>query len=963
MIAVSMSFVAMSQVEAPDEVVSQENITTGRYLVGEELIFTLYIDNIRLGDYFVIVTETGYAVDFESLILALDFPISSRGLVYEGWFIDTDNTFYLNLKDSTEEGFTARVAGDDVRLKASSVTENFGAIYIDVSAVELLFPISIAFDEANLEATMTSSVLLPIQEKLKRGQAALASTAERNVSKYPELKRYYELLSAQALDARISTSYSESSDTFSDGYSILGAREIAYVNSRFFLSGSYDNPVRAANLTLSRNFSEDAFKADISRIEVGDINPVQIGGQGFRGGALGLVLTNQLNNRELNDQQATTISGDVQVGWDVELYRNGVLIDRKLNIESGRYDFEDIQLFTGENNFRVVLYGPQGQEVTRSYDRFVDNDNRDSSLRYRSSITRLGSSLFNTNDATSTSDGIYDWSTVINKGITDSLSANAGWRIQNSGDAQNAFSLGIDSKLTDRIALNANTLFDGDNSQLSRIGIRGQYKGHAASLTLTENKRDEATTRSLGLANRGAFRLSDAISMSYQNQLGVSVLGSSSGYSWQNNVALISPLGTINHDIRISTSEAAEDEQADSTSSTKIEGGLNVRRRLGHVSFRGGLGYSNLNDEFSIDGYSADLSYSFSSNLSSRLSLSYATEEERLFTELNLGYQTNNYIFSANATHTDDTGVSLGLSARVSLGGEPFTRDIFYTADPLSASGSAIVRVFIDANANAVFDIGEEVLEGVKVESMQSRYIAYTDKNGLAHLKRLNTFRKTDIKLDRSTIEEPFLSPIIEGVSILPRSGFIDSIDYPLIRVSEIEGFVQYNHPDLNNHIPPLTLHLINQSTNEVLQTRTEFDGYYYFAEIRPGKYLLQIDAADLQKLYIRDIEPVPITISASGSFETVPTITMIERRAYRGFTSRIATFSSLRLLKAYYSSLKTLNAANIDQQRAFFTESEDGYHLNLGFYADNISAENICDEWRLLNMACEVQAHIERRN
>nr|MBA2636309.1 hypothetical protein [Sphingomonas sp.] len=52
-------------------------------------------------------------------------------------------------------------------------------------------------------------------------------------------------------------------------------------------------------------------------------------------------------------------------GWEAELYRNGQLLAFARPDGRQRYAFEDVQLLYGQNDFSVVLYGPQGQVRTR----------------------------------------------------------------------------------------------------------------------------------------------------------------------------------------------------------------------------------------------------------------------------------------------------------------------------------------------------------------------------------------------------------------------------------------------------------------------------------------------------------------------------------------------------------------------------------------------------------------------
>jgi len=56
-----------------------------------------------------------------------------------------------------------------------------------------------------------------------------------------------------------------------------------------------------------------------------------------------------------------TLDGDLPIGWEVELYRNEVLLDFRVDQISGRYSFQNVPLLFGNNILRLAFYGPQGQ--------------------------------------------------------------------------------------------------------------------------------------------------------------------------------------------------------------------------------------------------------------------------------------------------------------------------------------------------------------------------------------------------------------------------------------------------------------------------------------------------------------------------------------------------------------------------------------------------------------------------
>jgi len=56
----------------------------------------------------------------------------------------------------------------------------------------------------------------------------------------------------------------------------------------------------------------------------------------------------------------TELRGELPEAWEAELYQNDILSAFTAESQSGEYVFADLPLLPGSNDFRVVLYGPQG---------------------------------------------------------------------------------------------------------------------------------------------------------------------------------------------------------------------------------------------------------------------------------------------------------------------------------------------------------------------------------------------------------------------------------------------------------------------------------------------------------------------------------------------------------------------------------------------------------------------------
>ena len=946
---------------------SGDNGVSSRYEVGEELIFTMQLDRIKLTEVFIIVSPNGFLIELDSFIKTMDFPIEqTNNFVYEGWFIKEENTISLDFSIVADRQYTAILNNQVIAIAQDDVEEHFGAVYITTDVLEKLFPLQFEFDEANLIANIMPSVPLPLQLKLARNNTKIQNTERNAIASFPELYRPYELLSPQSLDVQLNANYSDSTQEITDGYSVIGGREIAFWNSRFFLSGSSEDILGNARLKLSKNFDLNTLDNNwaVKRVEFGDITPVAVGNSAFRGDALGVVLTNRPNLQQLNNDRKFSVIGEVQVGWDAELYRNNSLIDRLSDIKTGEYRFTDLPLYLGENNFRVVLYGPQGQQITREVDRFVDNlsQSDSSSMDYRTSISKLDSSIFSTRNASLFENGqdVYDWSTQINHYLTQNTAVNLGWTLQSADVGLNSLSLGASTAFTDRLRASSDIIIN-ENSVFASIDARAKLKNTDINLTAThEDFKNDMQTSGIALNMRGDFDLGRTTRMSYENSVSHSINSNNQNSTIITNTTGIgSSWGLISHSI---------DYQRDENKNTntvvdRLQGALSVRARIGPVSTRGTVSYlENAEQDFDIQNYAIDLAWSPTANLRTRLLTSYTPTSEDWTSRIDVGYQTDTFNFSGFLSHSDAIGSRAGLSARFSLGGEPFSGDVFFTNRTLSSSGSVVVRVFHDKNANYEFDEGETVLENVKVRSIQSVARAKTNNEGIATLLGLSTAKRTDITVDESSVDVPFLKAPLQGVSVLPKTSHIDYIDYPLLTVSEVEGFATIEIDGSEQSLNGIAMLLLNAKGETVKSFSTQFDGYFYIDEIFPGDYRIALTPEAEKRLDLAASVFLDFQIAPGDDFRTLPNLALTRATYDQGYTVNLAKFRNKKFVDVYWATLVTNNIGPVKEYPIFFVENDaKEFELNLGFFTDEADASLVCLQFEIEGTKCEVKVHHEK--
>ena len=120
-------------------------------------------------------------------------------------------------------------------------------------------------------------------------------------------------------------------------------------------------------------------------------------------------------------------------------------------------------------------------------------------------------------------------------------------------------------------------------------------------------------------------------------------------------------------------------------------------------------------------------------------------------------------------------GPSIGLTLGTSLTRDNRSSCYAVQYRRLANRSAASVRTYIDMNANRVFDEGDEPLSGVGFLNLTAWQKIRTNDNGVALLTGLQVHRTQTIKLDLSTVPDPYLIPISEGVNVVGHPGsFVD---------------------------------------------------------------------------------------------------------------------------------------------------------------------------------------------
>jgi hypothetical protein len=882
---------AVDKVSANNVVRESEVLFEGRFDEGEELIFTMKVDKYSLGEIVAIAETSSVLLDFVAYTEFTEFPIAELPdtRIFSGWFRNPDNTFELNLQDLSAPFVTInkkRYALDPNEVK---YVNDF--LYVESSLISAWFEISHEYDFRSLDLELNPRQLLPFQERLNRANKGVSRFGV-NLPQHPELARSYGILSPQVLDIQLNAAYRDNSNQLSTRYGIVGARDVAYLNANLFLAGSDIDVLSDSRLTFSKvsHTGELLGPLKATQFSFGDVQPIR---QGLtRGRSRGFKFSN-VDTTNTVDIEKINISGPLQIGWDVELYQNGVLIDQQSSVQSGEFSFLDVPVNIGNNEFKIMKYGPQGEVETETRTKVVDASLiDDQGFTYGVSLTESDKSLFNVRDVQFDTDVGYNLSSDMRKTF-GGVSAGISLQTDFGGDIeQSSAGLTLNSVLADRIIWGLNYRQSTDNSFSSGLNLRSILYGQSINANVaisgsSDSTQDLSDTITSNLALAGNLAPVGFKSINYSASARHTDNGNETKTNISARMGYSAKLFSIfnNTDYNLIQDSIGEQES--------ISGSITTQTYFSDVFARFSANY-DLTDGFEINSYSGQINWAYSKLFKARLEGSYVTESKQYSTKLAVGTQTDRFTLFSDIGYSSNIGWTAGVNLNFSLSAQPLIYgDIYQTNNKLTQTGSVSVRVFIDANQNAKYEMGEVLLPNVQVSAVQAVRRAYSDELGIAKIMGLSDGLLTDIVVDRSTLPGGMLTPLVDGVSIRSRGGYADAIDFPVVTTTEIEGVVTY---ETNDEVLPIArsrVLLINQRGDVIKETNTEFDGYYVFEDVMSGIYRVSLapDVLISKKLQTKAADWLSVITSDEEFY--IEDINYQPLASVNGFVSKLAEFSS----------------------------------------------------------------------
>lgn len=876
------------------------------------LILDLLIDDTKIAGNLIGYSNGESAFvslyDFsDALEFAIDIKITRSNAQASGWFIDENRTFSLDTNNQS-----VAISGQKKTYSPDWIVVQENDLLVDLRLLSEWFPVDFSLKFSTLSVLGTAREELPFQKRAARNRQTISTLAQEPEPVLPLKESPYQFLSAPNVKFTLNySSYREDEEDDLDttlNYSLSSSGEFAYMSAALFLNGTKDDEIANARLSLWRSDPDGNLfgPLGLTQFVIGDVSPPYMP-YVSRPTERGITFTNQdLFRSSIFD--TIDLKGDLLNDWEVEVYRNDILIGSQRDSTEGQYLFKDVPLTFGKNAILLVFYGPNGQER-----REIKNYNVGASMiqpgvfSHSTSISEQGKTLIDVNNQQDeSSDSNARIATRLTYGINRNFSLVGGVHTSTVDDEQIDFgTLGITfsfskllgSYISARDSEGENGYSISASFPMGNFAWRASHAENTGLLVIGEEDKDRVVTEKTQLSLFGTIgQTSTATNLTTQKSKEEEEIIVSQSLSGR-----IQNL-TINANARYASIEESDGDKRDDTL-----GRLLIGSRWGPIRYRGGIGYNFSPLKEITNGF-----LSATVKLKKRVSANFRLDH---YPSQNAGDGLTKYVSGFNWRFD-----SLILSPTLTYDSEDRYRGFIFLTTDLSEnadgdlafnqrsrgqSGTVRVYVFWDKNSNGRWDNEDEAISGAKVRVIQGNHRAKTNDNGVAFLEYMAAHKQTDIQLVDNTWDDISLAPASAGYSVSPHPGVVTDLYLPLVKTGEIGGTLFLNEDGKVRELNNVKLNLVSNRTGKVVATeKSSYDGYYLFQQVPTGDYSVQISDKPALKL----LRPISnIKISSRGDIHDGTDIVSYSTQPRRAASSMASVASS----NNRQGQIKTLRISN----------------------------------------------------
>lgn len=801
-------------------------------------------------------TPGGSCLILADAVRVLEFPImiDEQAGTADGWFISEDRRFHLD-----HRGARVMIGDRAQPIAKDELRETPQGLCVEASALARWWGLSLVPDLREAVLAIRSTVKLPVEQAVERRarQAKLRRPAVNDLEDLPHLALPYSMARLPTVDVVAGANFRNDDGDKSRldrRYELYASSEIARLSTDVRLASDDDGVPATLRMRAYRKSTDGdllgPMRATIAA--AGDVTGYASALVNQPTAGRGFLLSNQPLDRPQTFDR-TDFRGELPQGWDAELYRNGQLLGFAESRSDGRYEFLDVPLLYGLNQFEVVLYGPQGQ------------------IRRERRPINVGATSLQPGQTTYWFGAIQDHKDLIT--IRDLPRPVSGHPLRASGvvahgiDKLTSISLQMhsfelnDDRLTyvegsvrrsvgpALLEANAAATTDGGTAlQLVGLGQFGRTYVSGESLWARGFASDRVER---GVTSRHRIEFDQYFAIGEHE---ISATLGASYTDWRNRtdeLVIANRISTrlarlaLTHELNWQHYGGAGGPDPPD----RIEGALLVNTMFGPLRLRG-EGRYRLRPEAKFDYAAIVGEWAVSERAEWRAEVGYEHLRDRARFAIGHSHIFDALSVGGRVEAATDGSYGFGINLAMSIGPDPRNGGLRLSHRKLAATGQVMARVFTDENGNNSYDAGEEMHSNVGLNAGSNASVASTKVDGRAIIDGLPTFQPWLISIDTASIEDPYLQPASSGIVVTPRPGTMAQIDLPLLRAGEVEGMLKLVRTGgATMPFGGVDLELVGATGKAIASTRSEYDGFFLFTGVPYGRYEVRIGAAAAARL------------------------------------------------------------------------------------------------------------------
>jgi hypothetical protein len=814
----------------------------------DALLLALHTRSYKVGDTIRgYQTPKGVCIDFADLIQTLDLPVrlDKKSRRATGWLFAEDQRLTIDRDSNTVQTVNGRV-----EIPAGAIYDTPEGWCMDLGALSSWMGVRLKPDLGNLAIKLETDKKLPFLEAIERKSRAARlrkpDDVQFNLASLPKADAPYQGWRTPSVDVQVQGRWSSRGGATVQ-YEGLASGEVLGLSYSARVAGVDNVAPDSLRLRLYRNDPDGGMLGPLNatRIAVGDVDTPQTALSAQSSYGRGAFVTNRPLGLPARFG-ATTLRGELPAGWDAELYRNGELRAYQADRGDGRYEFAEIELVFGQNDFDVVLYGPQGQirHERSSYPVGVENLPAGKTW-YWAGVLEQGKDLIGTSPRGIDPLTGWRWGVGVERGIDRRTTLGAsytslvlGGRRRHYFEAVMRRSIGPALvELSGSQQLGAGRALRGE--VIGRVG-GVNFAGHALlvdgvfdSDQVSLRQHSEFDIRLGGTLKLGGWRLPVEVgARQTTGRNGVKVTELLTHGSFRFSRANLT-VELLHRAVSGNPALTAQEEQGNLLS-------LIGSTRIGKVQLRGQarFGLDGNHTGFQQAQLVVDAPLGEKSSVRGSFEIDQPSDR-RTFT---LGYvrQFKRFALRGEGSVDNRGAKTLGLTLAFSMGPNPVDGGWRLSRERLAEQGQAAVEVFRDDNGDGERQAGEPGVEGVSIEAGFRHAEQPTNGSGRTVIDGLLPYVPVLVSIDEGRLEDPLLKPKGRGMVVVPRPGVAAKVLLPLAPTGEIEAYLL--GPD-GEAVGGAGVELTDLAGNVLFKTASDFDGYVLFDSVPYGQYRLRLGA------------------------------------------------------------------------------------------------------------------------